>query len=313
MVICTNCKRMYADSSVVRTDSTPLDFDAKEWKDAEHRPGKHMFLYGPDKPVFPVNPKHMCNPSNDLKTGRVCTLVDLEHMELAPPKPSTPQTTLVQTQVVATILITQPVHQKPTWTFPNPLPAVHNAITYATGECQICKKSNWHTLAESPRSRWAAVTIHAYLTKIGIPANPGFMVGVLVHDEDKLVCVAYSSNSPSDNAYSNLNGCKFTGYKLKLYDNDGFANISRSRGGKDITQYYGLSLVNVGSSGVRSSATCAASKLAKKYIGKGKPLNKWNMTEIAYGTMTGYVDGHAAQSCIGCQSFLPTLLCYESD
>ncbi len=138
------------------------------------------------------------------------------------------------------------------------------------------------------------------------------MVGVLVNEESRSVCVAYSTNSSTINAESHLSGCKFTGYSLNLYGNFGFADISKCRGGKDISKYRSLSMVNVGKDGQRSSETCAASKLAKQYMKKGTPLSKWNMTEIAYGTMTGYTDGVPAESCIGCQNFLPTLLCYES-
>src|SRR5205814_1478802 len=202
---------------------------------AGKRKTNYMFLYGPDEPPF-LGAKDPCEPSNPKK--RCCSLVDLQVYV------AVQATVLLPVQLIAippivgpTITHTNPVHVKPTWNFPAPLPTVLNALSYANGTCQNCQKDNWHTLTESPRTRWAAATIHAYLGVLAVPSNPGFMLGVLINDEERLICVAYSSNSSSDNAHANLNGCKFTGYKLKLYGNEGFADIDTCRGGKDIRKH----------------------------------------------------------------------------
>jgi hypothetical protein len=317
MLICTNanCGRIYGDSAVVNTKSNASNFAAKEWTDPQQRCQNYMFLYGPDEPPY-FSQKLSCSPtwsSSPSWKGRTCTLVDLAVYVPSQPPPQMPvQTVTLPTPVIPVVTHVSPVHIKPTWSFPSSVPAISNGIAYADGECQLCKKSNQHTIRESARTRWAAEKIHAYLGVLAVTSNPGFMVGVVIHEKERVIGVAYSTNSATDNALKNLEGCKFEHYKLKLYGNFGFADISKSRGGKDISKFENLSYVTVGTTGSRSSSTCAASKLAKRYLTTGK-LSEWNMTEIAYGTMHGYTDGEPAESCIGCKSFLPTLLCYQSD
>jgi hypothetical protein len=265
-----------------------------------------MFLYGPDAPPFLAN-NDPCSPSFK---GRTCSLIDLSFYVPRQAPMQLPVQTVQLPPPLPAVTHTTPAHIKPVWSIPSSLPRLGDAISYADGECRICRKSDQHTITESANTRWVAETIHRYLRDaLAVHPNPGFMIGVAINEEKQQICVAYSSNSASDNAQSNLTGCKFQGYKLKLYGNFGFAEIQKCRGGRDIQQYRGLSLVQVGSSGMRSSETCAASKLVRYMDG---PLRKWNMTEIAYGTMQGYTDGVAAASCIGCQQFLPTLLCFES-
>jgi|GEM_PF-5929272 len=314
MLTCTNCFRIYSDNAVVNIKSLPKDFTANDWTNSTQRKNKYMFLYGPDEPDFSAG-KGPCEASvslSPLTKKRTCSLIDLQVYVPHQAQVQMPvHTVTMPVPTLVPVTYTNPAHIKPTWHFPNPLPTFTEPISYGDGECKICRKSNQHTLTESARSRWVAITIHSYLGVLAVASNPGFMIGVVIKEEDGVICVAYSSNSSTNNAQSNLEGCKFPGYKLKLYGNEGFADISKSRGGQDIRKHKDLSMVNVGSTGSRSSETCAASKLAK-YLTKGVPLSKWNMTEIAFGTMAGYTDGVAAESCIGCQKFLPTLLCHVS-
>lgn len=294
---CGKCGRIYADTAVVGRDGKPLNTNTTKWTDIHLRLTTYVFLYGPLSPSYATG--HLpCNPS----MNRLCTLQELQIYNA----PVTQQP--VPISIPTPILGTAPVHQKPTWAIPSPLPAANGRLTYGTdSQCQVCDSSNGHALGESNFTRWVAETIHQYLRTMHAPANPGFMIGVAAQENDNKLYVAFSSNTYKPT--QDLNGCTFTGWKLKLYDG-GTADVSTSRGGADIQPFYSLSMVQVGPSDSRSSANCAASKLAKRYI-KG-PLNQWRMTEIAYGNMVGYVDGQAAGSCVGCRSFLPTLLCNSS-
>jgi hypothetical protein len=291
-----NCRQIFASTAVGRRHGN-FDPTSADWTNPVQRTATHYFLYGPLQPPF--NPPHKC----------ALTTLDV-YQAAAPPvaPPPAPPPAAAAAAAAAVGGALAPAHQPPVWRFPAvPPPRTIPLITYGLGRCQVCRETDAHTISESDFTRWAAEQIFQYLRHVRrVPHNQGFMIGIAANAGDGTIWIAYSAMPTQHDPGDHLDGCRFDGFKIRLY-REGPADIDSCRGGAAIDRRDQLlSRVDVGSTGTRSSATCAASKIAKKIMGK---LSSWSMTELAYGNIPSYTDGEPAPSCYGCARFLATLLC----
>ena len=103
---------------------------------------------------------------------------------------------------------------------------------------------------------------------------------------------------------------EITGWTIDYYDGDP-VELDKTRYGQPIDgSFHKLATVELPEGKTRTSATCAASKIAINHI-KSSNLNDWNLTELVVGFFEGrkLKAAEAAKSCVGCNQFLPCLLC----